>query len=720
MKWKRIFTGVLAITLVVTSITACSKNNSTTKKQEAVAMGRYVEKSIEMPEAVAAYDEIAYQMVKNPEGNIELYALPLKPKKGEYTIQYTLGEDNQWKRSLPKWLNKKSDGGSATIAYAADGTKYAVIDKNKKSTVVMKFYKSKDNVNADKVVLNDYKKDVDYSKRPMNMKLLQDNSILLGYQNSCTIYQDGKAKTNFKIGDYKYALSDNKLLTMNEKMDGGLLIDITTGKTISEVPMDKNTNPIFTADQKGNWYMVTSSGIHRMVKDGNSWETVLDGDLATMSMPSMGPETVIKGDKDDFYVMYQSGNGVRTIKHYVYDKNIPTTPSKTLSIVSLKENSTVRQAIVDFQHKNQDIKVEYRALISEEDGTTATDNIKKINTELLAGKGADILILDGMPVNSYIEKGVLADISNIIEPGVKSGKLLSNIMDNYKKDGKIYTAPLRYSLAFAFGDKNAVKATESLQALADYAKTAKIPLLGEKLVSYTDVTSILFQMYSNSFMDEQGIHREGLVKFLEQLKVISDQTKATKEESQYPMYGQEEMSLNTTSAQLLVNKSNRALLGLSDISDMYGIYAPFAVVEKIKGDYAAVNNQFIPKGLVGINNASKQKKLAGSFIQSLFEEPVQKAELGDGFPVNTKALENFGLKYDDFLIGMDGFEVTQPSKEKMQELLNLCKVVNKPINVDQTLLDMVISETSSYLSGNSDVNATADKIMEKTKTYLNE
>ncbi|MGN6711839.1 hypothetical protein [Anaerocolumna jejuensis] len=73
-------------------------------------------------------------------------------------------------------------------------------------------------------------------------------------------------------------------------------------------------------------------------------------------------------------------------------------------------------------------------MISDEDETPATDYIKKINTELLAGKCADILVLDGLPVDSYIEKGVLADISSIIKPLEKNGNLMSNILDNYEKD----------------------------------------------------------------------------------------------------------------------------------------------------------------------------------------------------------------------------------------------------------------------------------------------
>ncbi|MGN6711838.1 extracellular solute-binding protein [Anaerocolumna jejuensis] len=715
MKIKKVISIVLVFAVILTMTAGCGKTNKK-KEEKAVAMGRYVEKTIEMPEKVAANEEYAWEMLKNPVGKIELYASSWKSKNGKKVIQYTLRDDNKWIRTIPKWLNvlKNVD---VSISYAPDGTKYASMCKNKNRKSSVHFFKSTDNENGEEFTLEGYDKSVDYSKAPMNIEVLKDNSILLTFYSSCSLYKDGKESSSFTMGDYNYALSGNKLLAMNEKMDGGLVVDVTTGKTVSEIPMEK-THGAFTADKKGNWYMVSSSGIHRMVKDGSSWETVLDGALATMSMPTQGPESIIVGDKDDFYVMYQSGNGIRIIKRYVYDKSVPTTPSKTLSIVSLDENMTVKNAIADFQHKNQDVMVEYRALMSGADGTTKADQIKTINTELLAGKGADILILDGMPVDSYIEKGVLSDLSGIIEPLVKSGKLIPNIMNNYIKDGKIYTAPLRCSLTFAYGSKDAVGATTSLQALANYAKTAKTPLLGKKMVSYSDITKIFFEFYSNEFYKDKTFKREELIKFLEQLKIISDQTKATKEEVGNPMYDTQQMFLNEISAQLV--NDHEALLGLSNISFNYGIFAPIGVLDKTKGVYATINNEFVPSSLISINKASTQKDLAGDFIKTLFEEKAQKAEIGDGFPVNAKALSNFALAYDDFYGEFGSIIVQQPSKEKMQKFLELCKQVTTPVNTDNVLVDMISKETSAYLDGSTDANTTADQIIKKTKAYLEE
>ena len=43
------------------------------------------------------------------------------------------------------------------------------------------------------------------------------------------------------------------------------------------------------------------------------------------------------------------------------------------------------------------------------------DDIRTLNTELLGGNGADVLLLDGLSAESYIEKGILADLTDLAD-----------------------------------------------------------------------------------------------------------------------------------------------------------------------------------------------------------------------------------------------------------------------------------------------------------------
>lgn len=109
--------------------------------------------------------------------------------------------------------------------------------------------------------------------------------------------------------------------------------------------------------------------------------------------------------------------------------------------------------------------------MTEENGMTLEDALSVLNTDILAGKGPDVLILDGMPADSYIEKGVLADISDVVGEASQKDGIFGNIIESSKKDGKVYAMPARILLPVVLGDEKTRSAGGSLPALADRVKT---------------------------------------------------------------------------------------------------------------------------------------------------------------------------------------------------------------------------------------------------------
>lgn len=57
-----------------------------------------------------------------------------------------------------------------------------------------------------------------------------------------------------------------------------------------------------------------------------------------------------------------------------------------------------------FQRQNPDVHVVYDVALTGADAVTASDALRTLANELLAGKGPDLLVLDGMPIDSYVEK----------------------------------------------------------------------------------------------------------------------------------------------------------------------------------------------------------------------------------------------------------------------------------------------------------------------------
>ena len=78
-----------------------------------------------------------------------------------------------------------------------------------------------------------------------------------------------------------------------------------------------------------------------------------------------------------------------------------------------------------FQKKYPDVYVNIETGMSGDDSVTDTDALKVLNTEIMAGTGPDVLLLDGISEDTYIEKGMLEDLSGVL----KDTDIMSNIKD---------------------------------------------------------------------------------------------------------------------------------------------------------------------------------------------------------------------------------------------------------------------------------------------------
>lgn len=99
--------------------------------------------------------------------------------------------------------------------------------------------------------------------------------------------------------------------------------------------------------------------------------------------------------------------------------------------------------------------------ISEEDGKTVSDAIRSLNTEIMAGNGPDIILMDGLLIEDYIEKSVLEDLSDVVK-GVKTNgeKFFENVLSSYEKGENLYAVPSRFSVPIIIGKEGAVTPDE--------------------------------------------------------------------------------------------------------------------------------------------------------------------------------------------------------------------------------------------------------------------
>ena len=102
-----------------------------------------------------------------------------------------------------------------------------------------------------------------------------------------------------------------------------------------------------------------------------------------------------------------------------------------------------------------------------DDGVVREDAIKNLNTKIMSGSAPDLIVLNGLPEQSYKEKGILADLTELEKGLTGENALFPNLVDAFREDGKIYSLPVRFRIPLVIGDPDTVKGITDLASVAD-------------------------------------------------------------------------------------------------------------------------------------------------------------------------------------------------------------------------------------------------------------
>lgn len=728
---KRICAIFTVVVLLLTCFTGCSDNANETDvlKQDDTktisAKGRYMENEVELPKLDDG--ESIITILQNAKKQFEVYTF--NRGKKEYFC-YRLNADMTWESTKPGWLNNAEQlkGNELYDVYLGeDGNYYACIvyySPEYRNSVIKA--QDEDTVqNVDIPYLNKQKQVNGSSYYPTidTMAVLKNGNIVLKSGASLIVFSNGGIVDEIAIGaEQSFKVVDNNIIFMNENK---VVYYNTETKSIDQSIEYTGDGKDIKYVQKADGTLITadSGGIHRLAEGGTLWETTVDGALNSMFMPSLMITDIFvtEGEQEEYYISYMDLNTEDVyFKHYVYDKNVSAVPEKQITVYSLRENSTIRQAISYFQNQNSDVKINYIVAVGEQGGVIS-DYIRALNTELLSGNGADVLVLDELPAASYIEKGVLADISDVISPLETSGELLTNISNNYHENGKVYQMPIRFFAPIMVGKADALSAYDSLSDIESYIQKNKQPFTSQ--MSYRSLITDYLALNSELIHKKGQLQEEQLKSFLEVMKALAENTKSSEEfeENIAENYKYGYRSFFNGDVMAVGESCASALQKLYDLSSFM---IPLAAIKQRDLSYDTVGQRFIPMGMIGLNKSSNEKDMAKKFISFLYTKEIQTINLYDGFPIIRSSIQKWFDEEKDaiFSFGHNGkiIHAEWPNSEERAELLNKILQINKPIEYDPALNDMIIDETLPYLKGDKDVSQAAKAIMTKVNTYLAE
>ncbi len=498
-------------------------------------------------------------------------------------------------------------------------------------------------------------------------------------------------------------------------------------------------------------YFACSGGLYRYVIGGTAMEQIIDGNLSSLGDPSMVLCGLAALPDNEFMVLY---NDVRLYR-YTYEPDVPTVPEEQIGVYSLRENYSMRQAVSLFQKGHPDVYIRYEIGLSDEGGETAEDAIKNLNTKIMSGSGPDILVLDGLPIDSYKEKGIFADVSSVLDGMGEEDKVFANIVEACREDGKIYAFPMRIQIPIIVGKTEDIHQVKDLGTLADTLEEMRKENSEGGLLGFQIEEQLLYTLGQTSaaaWIKEDGsLDKEALTEFLTDAARIYRADTAGYEEAEiermreqlhgysagFSGEGRYYATASTGVLDIAMGGQKMAAGKMYRMDFDFNVIATLAEQENL--DYALWQGQvpggFIPDCLAGVYSGSAEKELALEFYRFLFSRKVQDNDLSGGFPVNEASFDSFaesprsGQGYSDggylAISAEDGddvfsLDVQWADAGHFNRLKEMIKSVTA-ISTGNASIEEIVYETGvKALDGSMTVEDAVKEIEKKAALYLAE
>ncbi len=651
----------------------------------AAGVGHWVEKDVTPSEM----GHILEEPVKMEDGNLVMYAIK-DVMEGPITKYTSTDGGDTWSGEVVTF-GSEVEGEITDISLLPSGTmafQSYVLDENEEYVGSSVYYMQ----NGETVKISSLQDKMIYS-----LQLMDDNTLFAyGYNNN------GGEEFNYVI-DLTLDTISCELQSLS--MYSGAMMGIALDLSDSSLPrmyytyfgedgqilcaVDKNGNhedKLATLnsdsgsgaiDEEGNYYFTSNGSIYRVTKGGSAQEQIMEDSGFELGLQNFYCSNITYVDKTAFLCALNdmSGGAIsEKIMKYAWSTE-PQAPIDTrLTVWSLEENATVRAAVVEFNKSNPGMEITYEVGIVDEN-SNPEDVIRSLNTELVAKKGPDVLIMDGLDYENYIAKGFLADISGSIDLNT----LLESVSTPFvNAQGQCYVMPARFSAPVLMGDAGDVDQLKTLDDI-EAAVLACQPRPGDDAtkdayyepwtydeqyaLGFVDLEQLVDFTLSTSapaLIENGQVNHENLTKVMEFINVIGTHYQMNKYPQDVAYNGMSASSGETDPVTLddggyEYSVTKHARYGRGSVTTP----AFFSEGRRDRMDTnqkssivmqpGLVENAYTPSTLAAVSATSTNPDAAGVFVATLLGDNIQNACYYDGNPIQKQALTARIEKHDSFV-----------------------------------------------------------------------
>ena len=401
----------------------------------------------------------------------------------------------------------------------------------------------------------------------------------------------------------------------------------------------------------------------------------------------------------------------------------------------------VKQKLIEFNKKNQGYRLNILDYSVYDTMNDYTQGLTRLNTDIISGKVPDVMLLNTqMPFESYVSKGIFADLNSFLEKDeeIKKEDLLSNILSALSSEDGLYKIAPSFTVT-TFVGKTADVGPKPGWTMEQALEVLKSKPEGTQLLS--EMTGSNFLYYANWICGEQYVNwntgkcyfdSEGFIQVLEFAKTLPkeiDYSTVTDEESYW-----QEMELQYRNGKTLLNVQY-----LSSFRDYN--YTKQAVFGEDITLVGFPTDQGMGAGInfntpMAISALSKHQDIAWDFVKTFLSAEYQDS-LEYDFPIRLDSLKKLEEKawekpyyldeqgnkqeYDDYFY-LNGVEIpVEPmTPQDTAKVMEYLQSVDSQCVYNETLNNIIMEETAGFFEGQKTAQEVAKIIQSRAKIYVSE
>ncbi|GKU77354.1 ABC transporter substrate-binding protein [Paenibacillus sp. L3-i20] len=360
---------------------------------------------------------------------------------------------------------------------------------------------------------------------------------------------------------------------------------------------------------------------------------------------------------------------------------------------------------------------------------------KSIGTAMLSGNGPDLIEMDQLPTESYVNKKLLANLGDMMDKDDTFHKddYFNNIFEGIKVNGGLYGIPMGFFVYGLIGnetliEKSGVKIDDNNWNWSEFANVTKGILqkinndsmgLARTTPEYM-VSELVNDQYATFVSQENGkasFESTAFTDLLKEVKHLQDE-KIIDSEGGVPIFRVQHIN----SPADYVREMKQSQFYPDNSEHKSKLYLKPNAGGRQSGGY------FRTYQTVGLNEKSEVKEEAWHFLKFMLSDEMKDKASRSGFPLNKKsyawivaeALRKGTVESNHWDGPLKGiiYEITQADIDDLNKFLTHAKY---PVQFKESKInEIIIEESEGYFKGQKSPEEVAKLIQNRVTTVLNE